>query len=82
MQRLLVLGIAACVLSLMPSVSASAMTILKQNAGITDANGDVIRVHGHRGGRGHHYGWGRGRGAAVVVITTVGPEAVIAVGRI
>jgi hypothetical protein len=62
MQRLLVLGIAACVLSLMPSVSASAMTILKQNAGITDANGDVIRVHGHRGGRGHHYGWGRGRG--------------------
>jgi len=22
----------------------------------------VIQVRGHRGGRGHHYGWGRGRG--------------------
>ena len=21
-----------------------------------------IQVRGHRGGRGHHYGWGRGRG--------------------
>lgn len=22
----------------------------------------VVQVRGHRGGRGHHYGWGRGRG--------------------
>jgi hypothetical protein len=21
-----------------------------------------VQVRGHRGGRGHHYGWGRGRG--------------------
>ncbi len=62
MKRLLLLGFAACILMLAPSLSASAMSIPKQSAAITGADSDIIQVHGHHGGRGHHYGWGRGRG--------------------
>jgi hypothetical protein len=62
MKRVLLLGIAAGILALAPSLSASAMSIPKQNSTITRADSDLIQVRGHRGGRGHHYGWGRGRG--------------------
>lgn len=62
MKRILLLGVAACVLALAPSLSASAMSIPKQSTVITSTRTDSIQVRGHRGGRGHHYGWGRGRG--------------------
>jgi hypothetical protein len=67
MKRLLVPGLAACVLTIAPSLSASAMPLPKQ---IVAANrSDVIRVHagghsqygwhpthGHGSTRGHHRG--------------------------
>jgi len=62
MKRLLLVGFAACAFALAPSLTASAMPIQKQSMGIVAADSDFIQVHGDRGGRGHHYGWGRGRG--------------------
>ena len=62
MKRLLLLGFAACVLALVPSLPASAMPVPQQGAAIANTDSDIIQVRGHRGGRGHHYGWGRGRG--------------------
>lgn len=61
MKRILLLGLAACALTLAPALSASAMSIPKQSMVVTDSS-DVVQVRGHRGGHGHHYGWGRGRG--------------------
>ena len=52
MKRLLVLGLAACVLTIAPSFSASAMPIPKQIAAAN--SNDVIRVHA--GGHSQH-GW-------------------------
>lgn len=62
MKRLLFVAFAACVLTLAPTLSTSAMSIPKQSAVISNTDSDIIQVRGHRGGRGHHYGWGRGRG--------------------
>ncbi len=42
MKRLLLLGFAACILMLAPSLSASAMSIPKQSAAITGADSDII----------------------------------------
>ena len=68
MKRLLLIGLAACTLALVPTLSVSAMPAATPNSlGVSD-DAAVIQVrgghgHGHmgRGGRGHHYGWGRGR---------------------
>ncbi len=72
MKRVLLIGFAACVCALAPTLSASAMPAATPNALVT-TDAAVIQVkggHGHggghgwgrRGGRGHHYGWGRGGG--------------------
>ena len=61
MKRLLLIGFAACAFALAPSLPVSAMPVAKQQL-IVNSESDVIQVRGHRGGRGHHYGWGRGRG--------------------
>jgi hypothetical protein len=37
------------------------MPVAKQQPVVTNTNNDVVQVRGHRGGRGHHYGWSRGR---------------------
>jgi hypothetical protein len=68
MKRLLLIGIAACALAAMPTLSASAMPRATADTLVGDTdNSSVIPVHGGhghghmgRGGRGHHYGWGRG----------------------
>ena len=60
MKRLLLIGFAACAFALTPTLSASAMPVAKQQTMITNPDSDAIQVWGHRGGRGHHYGWGRG----------------------
>ena len=62
MKRIVLLTFAACLLSFAPTWSASAMSIPKQRAVISSADSDLVQVRGHRGGRGHHYGWARGRG--------------------
>lgn len=61
MKRLLLIGFAACAFALAPTLPASAMPVAKHQTTLTNADSDVIQVRGHRGGRGHHYGWGRGR---------------------
>jgi hypothetical protein len=60
MKRLLLIGFAACAFALTPTLSASAMPVAKQQMMIANPDSDVVQVRGHRGGRGHHYGWGRG----------------------
>ena len=60
MKRLLLVGFAACAFALAPTLPASAMPVAKQQTMVTNTDSDVIQVRGHRGGRGHHYGWGRG----------------------
>jgi hypothetical protein len=68
MKRLLLIGVAACALAAMSTLSASAMPRATADMLITSSDSPVILArgghgHGHmgRGGRGHHYGWGRGR---------------------
>lgn len=67
MKRLLLIGVAACALAVLPTLSASAMPRATADTLISGTDSPVILVHGHghghmgRGGRGHHYGWGRGR---------------------
>ena len=72
MKRFLLIGFAACTFALAPTLSASAMPAANPNA-LTDSDSSIIQVRGghghgghpawgHRGGRGHHHGWGRGRG--------------------
>jgi hypothetical protein len=71
MKRLLLIGFAACAFAGAPILAASAMPAATPGA-LGGSEGTVIQVrgghgHGHgghmgRGGRGHHYGWGRGRG--------------------
>ena len=68
MKRLLLIGFAACALTLSPNLSASAMPVASPDA-LGNSDSAIIQVRGghghgwgHRGGRGHHYGWGRGRG--------------------
>jgi hypothetical protein len=70
MTRLLLIGFAAFAFAMAPTMSASAMPAATPGT-LVDSEGDVIQVKGHghghgrhmgRGGRGHHYGWGRGRG--------------------
>jgi hypothetical protein len=63
MKKLLWLGIAAGVLVLAPALPVSAMSIPHQSTAVAnsgDSANDIIQVRGHRGGRGHHYGWSRG----------------------
>jgi hypothetical protein len=61
MKRLLLIGLAAGILALAPTLSASAMPGAHPNT-LTGTDNSIIQVHGwgHHGGRGHHYGWGRG----------------------
>ena len=67
MKRILLIGCALLASTLAWTVSASARLGMAPMAAQDDA---VIQVRGHghgyghmhRGGRGHHYGWGRGRG--------------------
>jgi hypothetical protein len=61
MRQLLLIGFAACALALAPTQPASAMPVGKQQPVVTNTANDVIQVRAHRGGRGHHYGWSRGR---------------------
>lgn len=67
MKRFLLVGFAACALALTPTLSASAMPRATPDTLRNGSDRDVIQVRGHghghmghRGGRGHHYGWGRG----------------------
>jgi hypothetical protein len=70
MKRLLLIGFAACAFALAPTLPASAMPSANPSA-LIDTDGSIVLVKGghghgrghgwgHRGGRGHHYGWGRG----------------------
>jgi len=67
MKRILLITVAAVAAVLAITTSASARLGIAPLAVQDDA---VIQVRGHghgrghmhRGGRGHHYGWGRGRG--------------------
>jgi hypothetical protein len=61
MKRLLLLGFAICAFAFGPTLPASAMPVAKQQPVVANSDSDVVQVRGHRGGRGHHYGWGRGR---------------------
>jgi hypothetical protein len=69
MKRLLLISLSACALGIF-TLSASAMPLATPNALTIGGDENVILArggHGHgghmgRGGRGHHYGWGRGRG--------------------
>ena len=66
MKRFALIGL-ALLASLAMSVSASARLAIAPLAAQNDAMIQVRGGHGHghhmgRGGRGHHYGWGRGRG--------------------
>jgi opacity protein-like surface antigen len=61
MKRFLL--IATCAFAFAPSLSASAMSLATPNALVRDSDSATIQVGygrghmGHRGGRGHHYGW-------------------------
>ena len=66
MRRIALIG---CALLLAMTASASARMGIAPLAAQDDAVIQVRGGHGHghgrhmgRGGRGHHYGWGRGRG--------------------
>jgi hypothetical protein len=59
MKRLLLIGFAACAVALASTVAAPAMPAAHPST-VTGTNDSLIQVHGHHGGRGHHYGWGRG----------------------
>ena len=69
MKHLLLIGFAACAFAAMPTLSASAMPRVAAETLVSEADGSVVLArHGHgrghhmrRGGRGHHYGWSRGR---------------------
>jgi hypothetical protein len=62
MKRLLLIGFAACAFALGPILAASAMPSANLSALATSTDSSITQVHGcgHHGGRGHHYGWGRG----------------------
>jgi hypothetical protein len=70
MKRLLLIGVAACALAALPTLSASAMPRATADMLVSGTASPVILAHGYgyghghghmgRGGRGHHYGWGRG----------------------
>jgi hypothetical protein len=64
----LLIGVAACALAAIPTLSASAMPRATTDTLITSSDSPVVLARGghggghmRRGGRGHHYGWGRGR---------------------
>ena len=59
MKRLLLIGLAVCALSSVPTLSALAMPVAKPNAVIA-AGTDVIQVRGGHHGHGHMMGHGRG----------------------
>jgi hypothetical protein len=71
MNRLLLMGVAACVFAVIPTLSASAMPRVAADTLITSSDSAIILAHGGhrhggghhmgRGGRGHHHGWGMGR---------------------
>lgn len=60
MKRLILAGAAACALIVLPTLPAAALPTGPALPGISQSDSDTILVR--RGGRGHHYGWGRGRG--------------------
>ena len=66
MRRIALIG---CALLLAMTASASARLgiapLVAQDDAVIQVKGGHGHGHGHRmgrGGRGHHYGWGRGRG--------------------
>ena len=63
MKRVFFICLAALAFTATPTLYASAMPVAPQQAVTDHADGDLIQVRWHhRGGWGHHYGWGRGRG--------------------
>jgi hypothetical protein len=61
MNRLtLIVGIAAAVVLALGNAASARLGIAPLS--VQDDSIIQVRGHGHRGGRGHHYGWGRGRG--------------------
>lgn len=70
MKRLLSIAAALFALAVLPAMPATALPLGTTNpAAKSDSDTIVIkggrghgRGHMKRGGRGHHYGWGRGRG--------------------
>ena len=67
MKRLLLIGFAASAFALAPALSASAMPVSPPTA-IGISQDSIVQIKGGhggghmgRGGRGHHYGWSRGR---------------------
>jgi hypothetical protein len=62
MKRIAMIGLALLASILAMTASASARLGIAPLAAADDAVIQVRGGHGHRGGRGHHYGWGRGRG--------------------
>jgi hypothetical protein len=70
MKRTLLIGAAALAAALITTIPASAMlgvapasTLAVQDDAVIQVKGGHGHGHGHmghRGGRGHHYGWGRG----------------------
>src|SRR3954464_9749902 len=70
MIRHLLIGVAACAIAAMSTLSASAMPRVAAETLVAGSDSPVILArgghghgHGHmgRGGHGHHYGWSRGR---------------------
>ncbi len=57
MKRLMLAGGALVAVFLMPTLPASAVPLGSGKLAVTQSNADTVLV---RGGRGHHYGWGRG----------------------
>jgi hypothetical protein len=71
MKWLLMVGLTGCIIALAPTMSASAMPAATPWALGGSSDEAIIQVKGghghghghgwgHRGGRGHHYGWYRG----------------------
>jgi hypothetical protein len=64
MKRLLLIGVAACALVAIPTLSASAMPRATADTLTDSSDSPIILAHGGHGhghmGHGHHYGWGRG----------------------
>lgn len=60
MKRLMMIGATVCAFAIMPTLPATAVPLGSLKPTATQADSDTILVK--RGGRGHHYGWGRGRG--------------------
>ena len=62
MKRLTLIIATAAAVVLALGNSASARLGIAPLSAPSVQDDSFVQVRGHRGGRGHHYGWGRGRG--------------------